>query len=169
MKILPVSKRYVKASHIFWHDQSYYRFWRSEVTNAFLSLQPRHGEPSLWKDHSIKSLKFSLIKLCGTIGPFGGKKPCSFFMKVLLVCTGCLKNVDLFWKCYNSFIYGRNFFKFSMVVASLYCFVSMIFYYQVALLSGNDVIMLWSHTLHHFLFSALWKLHHESTNWPQVK
>ena len=48
-------------------------------------------------------------------------------------CTGCLKkkkkkNVGLFWKCYNSFIYGGNLFKFSVVVASWYSFASMMFY-----------------------------------------
>ena len=40
MKIL--SKIYLKASNIF--DQSLYRFWCSEVKNAFLSLQARHGD-----------------------------------------------------------------------------------------------------------------------------
>ena len=49
--------------------QSYqlYRFWCSEVKNAFLSLQARYDKPSLSKDHSVKSLSFSLIKLCGKV------------------------------------------------------------------------------------------------------
>ena len=42
MKIL--SKGYVKTSHVYLHDQSLYRFWCSEVKNAFLSLQARYGK-----------------------------------------------------------------------------------------------------------------------------
>ena len=55
------------------------------------------------------------------------------------------KNVDLFKKCYNSFIYGENFSKFSVVVAGGYPFAPIIddvFFDQVALLTGSDVIMM---------------------------
>ena len=33
----------------------------------FFSLQVGYGKPSLSKDHSIQSLSFSLIKLCGKV------------------------------------------------------------------------------------------------------
>ena len=36
---------------------------------------------------------------------------------VFNLCTGCLKNVGLFFNRCNSFIYQGNFFKFCMVVA----------------------------------------------------
>ena len=52
------------------------------------------------------------------------------------------KNVGLFRKCYISFIHRGNFFKFSVVAANQYPFAPMMFQYQMALLTGSDVIML---------------------------
>ena len=42
-------------------------------------------------------------------------------------------------------------------------------HYQVMVFTGSDVRMLLTYNWHHFLFSTLFKLHHESTNWPKMK
>ena len=55
---------------------------------------------------------------------------------------GVSKNVDLFGECYNSVIPRGNFSKVPLVVANRYPFAPMMFYYQVALLTGSDVVIL---------------------------
>ena len=61
--------------------------------------------------------------------------------------SGCLKKMWTFFE--NSItpsFMEKTFSKCSVVVASLYPFAPMLFFYQVVLLRGSDIIMLLSYT-----------------------
>ena len=49
--------------------------------------------------------------------------------------------MDLFENAITPSFMEKTFHKISVVVASSYCFVPIMFYYQAALLTGSDVII----------------------------